>query len=207
MFFPVFVHLIEQFFCVPLCLLGNRLFGLLFQIGACFNMCSVHKNRFCVQISFLCCGFQHPAEHILHRGMVKPVLKVVTHRGKMRHCFVQWISNEPSVCQIHTHFFQGAAQRRNSVNMLDQHDLEQHHWVNAWSAVVLAVQILYKFVDLFEIDCCIDLPQQVTLRHHVFQTYKFQLSSIFCVLYQHFYHPIPIIPHPLHLYEKKATFR
>ena len=191
MFFPVSVYLIEQLFCIPLCLLGNRLFGLLFQIGACFNMRSVYKNRFCVQISFLCRSFQHPAEHILHRGVVESVLEVVTHCGKVRNRFVQWISNEPTVCQIHTHFFQGSAKRRDPINMLDQHDFEQHHRVYAWPTVVLAVQILYKFVDLLEIDCCVDLPQQVILRDYFFQTYKFQLSSIFCVLYQHFYHPTP----------------
>ena len=91
--------------------------------------------------------------------------------------------------------------------MLDQHDLEQHHRVYTWPTVVLAVQILYKFVDLLEVDCCIDLSQQVILRDNVFQTYKFQLSSIFCILYQHFYHPKLIIPHFLPLYEKRATNR
>ena len=197
MFFPVFIHFFKQLFCVPLCLFGNRFFSLLFQIGTCLNMCSVHKNCFRVQISFLCCGFQHPAEHILHCGVVKPVLEVVAHGGKVRHCFIQRISNEPTVCQIHAHFFQGSAQRRYAVNMLDQHDLEQHHRVNAWSAVVLAVPILYKFVDILEIDRCVDLPQQMILRDHVFQTYKFQLSSIFRVLYQHFYPSQSIIPHSL----------
>ena len=118
-FFPVFVYLVKQLFRIPFCLFGNCLFGLLFQIGTCLNMCSVHKNCFRVQISFLCRRFQHPAEHILHRGVVKPVLKVVAHCGKVRHCFIQRISNEPTVCQIHAHFFQGSAQRRNAVNMLD----------------------------------------------------------------------------------------
>ena len=82
---------------------------LLFQIGTCLNVGSVHKNRFCVQISFLCRGFQHPAEHIFHRGVVESVLEVVTHCGEVRHCFVQRISDEPPVCQIHAHFLQGSA--------------------------------------------------------------------------------------------------
>ena len=76
--------------------------------------------------------------------------------------------------------------------MLDQHDLEQHHRVNAGPAVVLAIQILHKFVDFLEVDGCVNLAQQVILRDHVLQTYKFQLLSIFCVLYQHFYHPTPL---------------
>ena len=83
-------------------------------------------------------------------------------------------------------------------DMLDQNNFEQYHRVYAWTAVVLAIQILYKFVDLLVINGCVDLPQQVILRHHVCQTYKFQLSSVFCVLYQHFYHPTPLyrIPFP-----------
>ena len=64
--------------------LGTAFFGLLFQISTCLNVGSVHKNRFCVQISFLCRGFQHPAEHIFHRGVVESVLEVVAHRGEMR---------------------------------------------------------------------------------------------------------------------------
>ena len=203
--FPVSVHLIEQFFCIPLCLFGNRLFGLLFQIGACFNMGPIHEDRFRVQIAFLCRGFQHPPEHILHRAVIEPVLEVVAHRGEMRHRFVERISDEPPVCQVHAHLFQSSAERRDSVNMLDQHDLEQHHRVDAWSAVVLAVQVLYKFVDPLEVDGCVDLPQQVILRDHFFQTHKFKLPAIFCVLYQHVFHPKLIVPHFLSLYEKKAT--
>ena len=69
-----------QLFRIPFCLFGNCLFGLLFQIGICFDVGSVHKNSFCVQIPFLCRSFQYPAEHILHRGVVEPALEVIAHR-------------------------------------------------------------------------------------------------------------------------------
>ena len=127
----------DGLFRIPFCLFGNCLFGLLFQIGICFDVGSVHKNSFCVQIPFLCRSFQYPAEHILHRGVVEPALEVIAHCGEMRHCFVQRISYEPPVCQIHIHFFQRSPKGRNSIDMLDQHDLEQHHRVNAWPAIVL----------------------------------------------------------------------
>ena len=95
--------------------------------------------------------------------------------------------------------------------MLDQHNLEQHHWVYAWPAVVLAVQIFHKFVYLFEIDRCVDLSQQVILWDHVLQIYKFKLSTIFC-----FFTSIFITPHYYTAFfpsirespmRKKATFR
>jgi len=76
--------------------------------------------------------------------------------------------------------------------MLNQHNLEQNHRINAWSAVVLTVQLLYKLVDLLKVNCRVDLSQQVLLRDHVLQTYKFKLPSIFCILHQHFYHPTPL---------------
>ncbi len=192
MFFAVFVHFIKQFFCISLRLFRNCLFSLLFEIRTCFYVGSVHKNCFCIQISFLCRCFQHPAEYILYCRVVKPVLKVITHCGKMWHCFIQRIPYEPSVCQIHIHFFQGSTKRRNSIDMLNQHNLEQNHRINAWSAVVLTVQLLYKLVDLLKVNCRVDLSQQVLLRDHVLQTYKFKLPSIFCILHQHFYHPTPL---------------
>ena len=85
MFFAVFVHFIKQFFCISLRLFRNCLFSLLFEIRTCFYVGSVHKNCFCIQISFLCRCFQHPAEYILYCRVVKPVLKVITHCGKMWH--------------------------------------------------------------------------------------------------------------------------
>ena len=90
---------------------------------------------------------------------------------------------------------------------LDQHDLEQHHRAYAWPTVVLAVQILYKFVYLFASDRCVDLPQQVPLRDHIFQTYKFSIVLYFCAFYQLFYHPIPLHCILFPDTRKKATFR
>ena len=74
--------------------------------------------------------------------------------------------------------------------MLNQHDLEQHYQVDTGPVVVLALHILYKFVDPLEIDRFIGLPQQAALGDHTLQTYKFQPSSIFCILSQHFFTPI-----------------
>ena len=41
---PVFVYLLKQLFRMPFCRFGNCLFGLLFQIGICFDVGSVHKQ-------------------------------------------------------------------------------------------------------------------------------------------------------------------
>lgn len=139
-------------------------------------------------------GFSNTPVGIPYRGMVEPMLEVMAHRGEMRYCLVQRISNEPPVCQVHVHIFQGSAKRMNSINMLNQHNFEQYHLVNTWPAIVLTVQSLHNFVDFLEVDCRDDLPQKVNLRDHLLQTYKFKLSSIFCVLCQHFHLPLLIYP-------------
>lgn len=56
----------------------------------------------------------------------------------------------------------------------------------------------------FEINCRVDFSQQVLRWDHILQTYKFKLSSILCVVYQHFYPPHTIISHSLPKFEKKG---
>ena len=124
---------------------------------------------------------------------------------------LQGIPKKPAVCYIQPHLFRRPPEGWQPIQVLDQYHLEQHHWVYAWPAVVLAVQIFHKFVYLFEIDCCVDLSQQVILWDHVLQIYKFKLSTIFCFFYQHLYHP-SLLYRILSLNsrisnEKKATFR
>ena len=47
--------------------------------------------------------------------------------------------------------------------MLDQHHFEQHHWIYAWPAIVLAVQGLHYFIQTAEIHCPVYLPQKMLL--------------------------------------------
>ena len=84
--------------------------------------------------------------------------------------------------------------------MLDQHDLEQYHRVNTWPAIVLAVQIPYKFVDFLEVDCRVDAePCSPNLQIQAVLDFLRSLPA--------FLSPQSIIPHFLLLYEKMATFR
>lgn len=47
--------------------------------------------------------------------------------------------------------------------MLDQYHLEQYDRIYTWSAVILTVQIFYKFIYLAEIYRCIYLPKKMIL--------------------------------------------
>ena len=73
--------------------------------------------------------------------------------------------------------------------MLNQHDLKQHDRIYTGTAVVLAIQISYKFIHLIKVDCCIDLTQQMVCRNHFLQTYKFNLVSVLYIFRKHVHHP------------------
>ena len=62
--------------------------------------------------------------------------------------------------------------------MLNQHNFEQNNRINAGAPIVFAVQILNKFIHLIKVNRCIDLPRQMILRNHLFQTYKLNLISV-----------------------------
>lgn len=91
--------------------------------------------------------------------------------------------------------------------MLDQHDFERHKGVNARPAIVFAIQAFNKFKDFVEVDCRVDLPQQMVGRHHFFQTYKFDLIPILNILRKHVYHSYFYTIFPVHreISREKAT--
>ena len=53
--------------------------------------------------------------------------------------------------------------------------------------IVLAVQIADKLIYLMKVDCCVDLPQQMILGNHLFQTHKLDLISVFDIVRKHVY--------------------
>lgn len=79
MCFSVFVYFIKQFVGIALCFFGYSFAGLLFQIGICFNVRTVYKDSFRVQIAFIRGCFQHPTENILNRCCIEPVLEVIAY--------------------------------------------------------------------------------------------------------------------------------
>ena len=83
----------------------------------------------------------------------------------MRHLLIEWISDEPPVRNIHIHFFQRPPKRWYSINVLYHYNLKQYNRIYTRSAVVLAVQIIYKFINSIEVYRCIYFPQQMILRN------------------------------------------
>ncbi len=92
-------------------------------------------------------------------GEVGPVPEVVTHRGKMGQLLAQRVPQKPPVCYICLGSAQRSPQRGIPIQMLQQYDFEQYHWVDAPPARFFAVQRLHDFVQFLEIYRCIHLPQ------------------------------------------------
>ena len=67
------------------------------------------------------------------------VTKVVAHRGKMRGFLLECIAEESAVRYIQSDFFCRAAQRRKTIQVLDQYHFEQHHGIDAGPPIVPAI--------------------------------------------------------------------
>lgn len=73
--------------------------------------------------------------------------------------------------------------------MLNQHNFKRHNGIDAGMSMVFAVQITDKFIYLMKVDCRVDLPQQMILGNHLFQTHKLDLIFVFNIFRKHVYHP------------------
>ena len=66
--------------------------------------------------------------------------------------------------------------------MLYQYHFKQHNRIHSWSAIVKALQLLDKIIDLIKIHCFVYLPQHMILWYKFFYAYHFQLASFLAFL-------------------------
>jgi len=105
----------------------------------------------------------------------------------MRSFFLQAVAQEPAVCHIQRNFFRSAAQRSQSIQMLNENHFEQHNWIYARATIVSTVQRLYHIVDLAEIDSSIYLNdlQAPDFRCPQFQTRLAPFFHFLAFLFTH----------------------
>jgi hypothetical protein len=96
----------------------------------------------------------------------------------MRSFFLQAVAQEPAVCHIQRNFFRSAAQRSQSIQMLNENHFEQHNRIYARATIISTVQRLYHIVDLAEIDSSIYFSQQMICRHQTFGVHNFKHASL-----------------------------
>ena len=102
--FPVRVHLVHQFFRVPLRRCRYLRFYLFLRVGVGLDMRPIHVYHFRRQVSCLRYFLQDPCKYRIYRFCCEAVPEVVTHRGEMRCIFPQRVSQKPPVRHVHIHF-------------------------------------------------------------------------------------------------------
>ena len=171
----------------------HLLFYLLLCIGICLNIGAVYEDCLRGQVSCFCYLFQYPRKDLVHGFCGKPM--------------TESIAQKPTAADICADLIRCPPQGRQAVQMLNQHHLEQYHWVHTGPPVILAVQWFHHFIEPVKIYCFIYFSQQMVFRHQAFCIYNLYDSAIHFSAFQHLSSPIFIIPYFSLFYEKKTTLR
>lgn len=113
----------------------------------------------------------------------------------MRRFLLQGITEKPAIAIVCADFFRCPPQRGKSVQMLDQHHLEQHHRIDAGAPIILTIERLHHFIQTCEVHRCIYLSQQMLLRYQLVYDYELYQISIHFPAFQHLSSPLPILPY------------
>ena len=130
---------------------------------------------------------------MVYRLLGKPVPEIIAHCGKMGRFLLQCIPKKPAVCYIQPHLFRRPPEGWQPIQVLDQYHLEQHHWVYARSAIVLAVQWLHHLVQPAKIHCLVYFPQQMLLWHQAIYSYYLYYMTVHFPTFQHLFHHLLLI--------------
>ena len=128
-----------QLLLIPLRRHGNLLLHALLQVRVRLDVRSVHKYHLRRQISRPGDLHQYPEEHAFDHFRRKAMAERIADRRKVRKTLRHRVAQKPAIRHVHFRVAHGLPQRSDPEQMLDQHQLEQHHRITAWPAVVLAV--------------------------------------------------------------------
>ena len=105
----------------------------------------------------------------------------------MRGFLLQRIAQKPAVSYIQADLFRRPPQGRQSIQMLDQNRLEQHHRIDAGPPVIFAIERLHHFIQRIEIYGCIYFPKQMRRRYQLVYYYKLHPVPIHFPSFQHLF--------------------
>ena len=124
--------------------------------------------------------------------------KVVADCSEVRGCFIDGVSNKPAVCNVHLNIRCRLPKRAYPIQMLNKYDLEQYYRVNAWPAVIRAVQVFNQVIYAAKLHGCVYLSKKMFSWNQIIQNSRFQVY--FCFL-----HSCSAISITLFHYTKKAS--
>ena len=193
--FSIRVDLFHQFLRIVLGSRRDLLLHLLLRVSVGLDVCSVDEDSLGRQIACICCFAQYPCKDLVYCFLCKAMPEVIAHRGKMRRFLLQGITEKPAIAIVCADFFRCPPQRGKSVQMLDQHHLEQHHRIDAGAPIILTIERLHHFIQTCEVHRCIYLSQQMLLRYQLVYDYELYQISIHFPAFQHLASPLSILPY------------
>ena len=126
--------------------------------------------------------FKNFADHLIREALAEGV----AHCCEVRDLLQQPISQKPAVCDVHQYLPVRLPQRRDPEQVLDQHHLDQHHRVDPWTAVVMAVIWRQQRIQPLVVYDPFYLPQQMILQHQRLRIHDHRLPPCVFPSFFHF---------------------
>ncbi len=166
--------------------MGNALVHL-FVVGSCFYMSGIHENLCRINKFKLITFHQDVGKYLFKKVSILKASGVVFPEGrKMRHLIHHIQTEKPSVGNIYLDFSASLPHALNSIEILDERNLNQHDRIHAWASVVVRVFVNYKIINEVPVNCLVYNPQKMILWNHVIHTKELNLFSLFvCILRHH----------------------
>ena len=108
--FTVCVNFLKQLVGVSLGGNMNLLLDFLVFIGVGFDVRAVDEHGFGIKVTFVGDFIKNPVEYLVNRFRVESVAEIVAQRGKVRRCFINGTTLEPTIIYVGANFFGNSAQ-------------------------------------------------------------------------------------------------
>ena len=122
---------------------------------------------------------------LIHIAVAETSPPVLAQRRCVRHLVGQLQPQIPARGRIAFHLAHQLPLAADSEQIADEQQLEQHHRIQRWSPVVLAIQVSHSRSDELQINGGFDLPQHMIAGHQPLDRHQFHLLLPHLRLFQH----------------------
>ena len=185
--FSVCIDLLHQLFRIVSGSCRDLLLHLLLRVGVGLDVGAINKDSPRRQIARFRHFAQDPCKYLVCCFRSKTMPEVIAHCRKMRCFFLQRIAQKPAVSYIQADLLRCPPKRRQSVQMLDQHHLKQHHRINTGPPVILTIERLHHFIQRIEIYGCIYFSKQMLRGYQLVYYYKLHPGPVHFSSFQHLF--------------------
>src|SRR5690606_40612673 len=166
----VLIDLVLELLLILLTLFLHQFLDVFILIGVCFYMRRIDKQDVRFHETMLYGFFKNSSEDGFENVAILEAPHVVfSERRKVRNRLREVIAEEPPIGQVRFNFPDRLPHRTDSEELLNEHDLDEDHGVDAGTPRLRTVFILYKFVYETKVNCIFDFTYQMILRYKLVQ--------------------------------------